>query len=72
MYSEVVGVTQASWTSTIHGNLRWLAPELLGESEDDVPVRPRKWSDIYSFGNIMLNVCLWKLSTFLLRFSFAF
>ena len=33
-----------------------MAPELFGESEDDQPVRPSKYSDIYSFGGIMLQV----------------
>jgi serine/threonine protein kinase len=48
-----------------------MAPELLGESEGDQPVRPSKYSDIYSFGGIMLQVG----GTFILcntMFSFAF
>jgi len=60
LYSEVVSISQASWTSTFHGNFRWLAPELLGQPENDLPIRPNKHSDIYSFGGIMLHVCLSK------------
>ncbi|KAJ8583002.1 kinase-like protein [Rhizopogon salebrosus TDB-379] len=56
LYSDVVGVTQASWTSSFHGNFRWLAPELLESSDNDMPVRPREHSDVYSFGGIMLLV----------------
>jgi len=33
-----------------------MAPELFRESEDNQPVRPSKYSDIYSFGGIMLQV----------------
>ncbi|KAJ8595463.1 kinase-like protein [Rhizopogon salebrosus TDB-379] len=61
MYSEVMSVSQASWTSAFHGNFRWLAPEMLGEPEDDLPVRPSKHSDIYSFGGIMLQVLTSKV-----------
>jgi hypothetical protein len=57
MYSEVMTISQASWTSGFHGNFRWLAPELLGESDNDLPIRPSKHSDVYSFGGIMLQVC---------------
>jgi hypothetical protein len=35
-----------------------MAPELFGAPEDGVAVRPTKYSDIYSFGGIMLQVCL--------------
>ncbi|KAG1748383.1 kinase-like protein [Suillus paluster] len=56
MYSEVIRASQASWTSTFKGNLRWMAPELLAEREDGSPVRPSKQSDIYSFGGIMLQL----------------
>jgi serine/threonine protein kinase len=56
VYSEVSGISQASWTSTFHGNFRWLAPELLGEPDDGLPIRPSKCSDVYSFGGIMLQV----------------
>ncbi|KAJ8591267.1 kinase-like protein [Rhizopogon salebrosus TDB-379] len=56
VYSEVVGVNQSSWTSSFHGNFRWLAPELLEVSETGLPVRPNKHSDTYSFGGIMLQV----------------
>ncbi|KAG0703877.1 kinase-like protein [Suillus ampliporus] len=56
MYSEVISASQASWTSTLKGNLRWMAPELLVEREDGSPARPSEQSDIYSFGGIMLQV----------------
>ncbi|KAJ8582914.1 kinase-like protein, partial [Rhizopogon salebrosus TDB-379] len=56
LYTEAVGVTQASFTSSFHGNSRWLAPELLEPSDNGKPVRPRKHSDVYSFGGIMLLV----------------
>jgi serine/threonine protein kinase len=56
LYSEVMSISQASWTSTFHVNARWMVPELFGESEDDKPVRPSKYSDIYSFGSVMLQV----------------
>ncbi|KAJ8581389.1 kinase-like protein [Rhizopogon salebrosus TDB-379] len=56
LYSEVISISQASWTSSFHGNFRWLAPELLGQSDNDMPVRPRKHSDVYSFGGVMLQV----------------
>jgi serine/threonine protein kinase len=58
LYTEFVSVTQASWTSSFHGNFRWLAPELLEASDNGMPVRPREHSDVYSFGGIMLQVCL--------------
>jgi serine/threonine protein kinase len=35
-----------------------MAPERFEEREDELPVRPSKQSDIYSFGSIMLLVCL--------------
>ncbi|KAG1843272.1 kinase-like domain-containing protein [Suillus subalutaceus] len=50
MYSEVISVSQSSWTSTLKGNVRWMAPELLVEREDGFPTRPSEQSDIYSFG----------------------
>ncbi|KAG0703878.1 kinase-like domain-containing protein [Suillus ampliporus] len=56
MYSEVISASQASWTSTLKGNMRWMAPELLVEGEEGPPARPSKQSDIYSFGGIMLQV----------------
>ncbi|KAG2141626.1 kinase-like domain-containing protein [Suillus cothurnatus] len=57
MYSEVTSASQASWTSTIKGNMRWMAPELLvPEREDGSPTRPSEQSDIFSFGGIMLQV----------------
>ncbi|KAG1752439.1 kinase-like domain-containing protein, partial [Suillus paluster] len=61
MYSEVISASQASWTSTLKGNLRWMAPELLVEGEDGSQVRPSKRSDIYSFGGIMLQVLTNKI-----------
>ncbi|KAG1805364.1 kinase-like domain-containing protein [Suillus variegatus] len=56
MYSEVISASQASWTSTLKGNMRWMAPELLVEREDGSQVRPSEQSDMYSFGGIMLQV----------------
>jgi serine/threonine protein kinase len=57
MHSEAMGVSQASlWSSSLHGNYRWMAPERFEEREDGLPVRPSKQSDIYSFGSIMLLV----------------
>ncbi|KAG1735013.1 kinase-like domain-containing protein, partial [Suillus lakei] len=56
MYSEVISASQASWTSTLKGNMRWMAPELLVDREDGPEVRPSEQSDIYSFGGIMLQV----------------
>jgi len=59
MYSEVISASQASWTSTLKGNMRWMAPELLvPEREDGSPTRPSEQSDIFSFGGIMLQVHL--------------
>ncbi|OAX38599.1 kinase-like protein [Rhizopogon vinicolor AM-OR11-026] len=43
MYSDIVSVSQASWTSTFHGNLRWLAPELLGQPGNDLLVCLRNY-----------------------------
>ncbi|KAG1782855.1 kinase-like domain-containing protein, partial [Suillus placidus] len=56
MYSEVITASQASWTSTLKGNTRWMAPELLVEREDGSQARPSEQSDMYSFGGIMLQV----------------
>ncbi|KAG1870954.1 kinase-like domain-containing protein, partial [Suillus tomentosus] len=56
MYSEVISASQASWTSTVKGNVRWMAPELIVEQEDGSQVRPTEQSDMYSFGGIMLQV----------------
>ncbi|KAG0703872.1 kinase-like domain-containing protein [Suillus ampliporus] len=61
MYSEVISVSQASWTSTLKGNMRWMAPELLVPQEDGPLARPSKQSDIYSFGGIMLQVLTNKI-----------
>ncbi|KAG1848908.1 kinase-like domain-containing protein, partial [Suillus subluteus] len=56
MYSEFISASQASWTSTLKGNMRWMAPELLIEREDGSQARPSEQSDMYSFGGIMLQV----------------
>ncbi|KAG1873590.1 kinase-like protein [Suillus subalutaceus] len=56
MYSEIISASKASWTSTLKGNMRWMAPELLVEQEDGSQVRPSEQSDMYSFGGIMLQV----------------
>ncbi|KAG1752440.1 kinase-like domain-containing protein [Suillus paluster] len=61
MYSDIISASQASWTSTLKGNLRWIAPELLGEREDGSPARPSEQSDIYSSGGIMLQVLTNKI-----------
>ncbi|KAG2156438.1 kinase-like domain-containing protein [Suillus clintonianus] len=62
MYSEVISASQASWTSTLKGNMRWMAPELLvPEQEDGSPTRPSEQSDMYSFGGIMLQVLTNKI-----------
>ncbi|KAG2070803.1 kinase-like protein [Suillus decipiens] len=61
MYSEFISASQASWTSMLKGNLRWMAPELLVEWEDGSQVRPSKQSDMYSFGGIMLQVLAGKV-----------
>ncbi|KAJ8588694.1 kinase-like protein [Rhizopogon salebrosus TDB-379] len=55
MYTEDVDISSAAWTSKFHGNYPWLAPELIG-GENEPLVRPSKYSDIYSFGGIMLQV----------------
>lgn len=63
MLSEVTG-NSFSITSTLRGNCRWMAPELL-DVQDNAPVAlPSKISDIYSFGGIMLHVCFVLFSTF--------
>ncbi|KAG2361764.1 kinase-like domain-containing protein [Suillus spraguei] len=56
MYSEFISASQASWTSNLKGNVRWMAPELLEEREDGTLARPSEQSDIFSFGGIMLQV----------------
>ncbi|KAG1756945.1 kinase-like domain-containing protein, partial [Suillus occidentalis] len=62
MYSEVISASQASWTSTLKGNMRWMAPELLvSEREDGSPTRPSEQSDIFSFGGIILQVLTNKI-----------
>ncbi|KAJ8589062.1 kinase-like protein [Rhizopogon salebrosus TDB-379] len=64
VYSEAASISQASWTSTLKGNLRWMAPELLAEREDGSPERPSKESDVFSFGGIMLQVLTNKIPYF--------
>ncbi|KAG2116788.1 kinase-like protein [Suillus clintonianus] len=62
MYSEIISASQASWTSTLKGNMRWMAPELLvPEREDGSLTRPSEQSDIYSFGGIILQVLTNKI-----------
>ncbi|KAG1891986.1 kinase-like domain-containing protein [Suillus subluteus] len=62
MYSEVISASQASWTSNLKGNVRWMAPELLVlEQEDGSPARPSEQSDIFSFGGIILQVLTNKI-----------
>ncbi|KAG2361620.1 kinase-like domain-containing protein [Suillus spraguei] len=56
MYSEFISASQASWTSVLKGNMRWMAPELLVEREDGSQARPSEQSDVYSFGGVMLQV----------------
>lgn len=59
MYLEVSSASQASYTSTLKGNVRWMAPELIGlEQEDGPPPHLSEQSDIFSFGGIMLLVGL--------------
>ncbi|KAG2361622.1 hypothetical protein BDR07DRAFT_1377105 [Suillus spraguei] len=58
MYSEFTSASQASWTSVLKGNVRWMAPELLAEREDGSQVRPSEQSDMYSFGGVMLQIGL--------------
>ncbi|KAG2030107.1 kinase-like domain-containing protein [Suillus americanus] len=45
----------ASWTTTLHGNLPWMAPELFQETHDRSPVWPTKQSDVYSLGCVILQ-----------------
>ncbi|KAG2143615.1 kinase-like domain-containing protein [Suillus clintonianus] len=61
MYSEVISASQASWTSTLKGNMRWMAPELLVDREDGSQVRPSEHSDMYSFGGVILQVLTNKI-----------
>ncbi|KAG2073674.1 kinase-like protein [Suillus decipiens] len=62
MYSEIISASQASWTSTLKGNMRWMAPErLVLEREDGSPTRPSEQSDIFSFGGVMLQVLTNKI-----------
>jgi serine/threonine protein kinase len=56
--TELMGINQGSSTLATHGNIRWLAPELLVLQKNDLHVRPNKCSDIYSFGGVILQVCL--------------
>ncbi|KAG1719774.1 kinase-like protein [Suillus lakei] len=61
VHSEITSISQASWTSNVHGNPRWLAPERVEEQADGLPVRPTQHSDIYSFGGIMLQALTSKI-----------
>ncbi|KAG2047498.1 kinase-like protein, partial [Suillus hirtellus] len=61
MYLDVISISQAPWTSTLSGDVRWMAFELLGEREDGTPMRPSKQSDVFSFGGIMLQVLTNKI-----------
>ncbi|KAG1734996.1 kinase-like protein [Suillus lakei] len=62
MYSEFISASQASWTSTLKGNMRWMAPELVVPvREDGLPTRPSEQSDIFSFGGIILQVLTNKI-----------
>jgi serine/threonine protein kinase len=55
----LISASQASCTSTLKGNVRWIAPELLvPEQEDGLPPRPSEQSDVFSFGGVMLQVRL--------------
>jgi len=54
----LASISPTSYNSTVKGTLRWMAPELLEQREDGSPGRPSKQSDIYSFGGLMLQVCL--------------
>jgi serine/threonine protein kinase len=56
--SELMSMSQASSTLAMQGNVRWMAPELLGLPGYDSCVWPNKCSDIYSFGGVILQVCL--------------
>jgi serine/threonine protein kinase len=56
--SELMSISQGSSTLRTRGNVRWLAPELLGLPKNDSYVRPNKYSDIYSFGGVILQVYL--------------
>ncbi|KAG2341786.1 hypothetical protein BDR05DRAFT_1001360 [Suillus weaverae] len=44
--------------STLKGNMRWMAPELLAEWEDGSQAQPSKQSNMYSFSSIMLQVLI--------------
>ena len=48
------------------GTTRWMDPELL-DPEDDSRAIPSKQSDVYSFGSIMLQVCM---SAFIIDFHY--
>jgi len=60
LYSEAMSTPPGPCTSTFHGNVRWMAPELFEEQNNNLLVRPSASSDIYSFGSIMLHVRLWN------------
>ncbi|KAJ8587643.1 kinase-like protein [Rhizopogon salebrosus TDB-379] len=59
LYSEVVSVTQASWTSSLHGNFRWLAPELLEPSDNDMPVLTNRSPYYYCFNEAAVIRCIY-------------
>ncbi|KAG1891989.1 kinase-like domain-containing protein [Suillus subluteus] len=62
MYSEFISASQASWTSTLKGNMRWMALELLVlERDDGPPTRPSEQSNIFSFSGVMLQVLTNKI-----------
>ncbi|OAX37489.1 WD40 repeat-like protein [Rhizopogon vinicolor AM-OR11-026] len=64
--SEVMG-NSFSMTSTLRGNCRWMAPELLNVHENEPVTLPSKISDIYSFGGIMLHVLTGQVPYYYLR-----
>lgn len=51
-----------SMTSTLRGNYRWMAPELLDGDDNEPLALSSKLSDIYSFGSVMLHVCFLMVS----------
>lgn len=45
-------------TSTMGGNVRWAAPELLLVPEDGTVPAVNNHSDVYSYGSVTLEVCV--------------